>query len=189
LPRHLSGVPRAGEAGLVLLDLDGSILMADVAGERGLARLQTDRRTTRVPPEVAAVARRAVDAMYAGEVAMSACAHVRIDGGSLELRASILRRNGRACTAVVIEPACARDVEIPPASAYELTGREHAVARLVAHGLATQAIGERLHISPWTVQDHLKSIFEKVGVRTRGELVARLFLGRETGDAPSPGGA
>jgi DNA-binding CsgD family transcriptional regulator len=46
----------------------------------------------------------------------------------------------------------------------------------VAHGLPTDAIARRLHISSWTVQDHLKAIFEKVGVSTRGELVARLYF-------------
>ena len=48
------------------------------------------------------------------------------------------------------------------------------MTELVAHGLPTAAIAARLYLSTYTVQDHLKAIFEKLDVSSRGALVARL---------------
>ena len=76
----------------------------------------------------------------------------------------------------MFEPAAPHELAPLIADACGLTERERTVTQLVAQGLATDAIARRLFISPWTVQDHLKSTFEKVGVSTRGELVARVFF-------------
>src|SRR5215208_3126243 len=158
------------ETGVLLLTADGSIAMSDAAGERWLAQLGTGRSGAGAAQALAAVASRACGAI--GSVAR-VCAP---SGVWLVIRASILRGDGDERTALTIEPARADDLAAVIADAHELTDRERAVTRLVAHGLGTGAIAERLHISPWTVQDHLKSIFEKLDVSTRGELVARIFF-------------
>ena len=57
----------------------------------------------------------------------------------------------------------------PPTS--PLTAREQVVLRLVTQGLANKAIGQRLGISPRTVEGHLNHLFEKLGATSRTELV------------------
>ncbi len=57
--------------------------------------------------------------------------------------------------------------------AHDLTERESDVLRCLADGEDTRAVAARLHLSEFTVQDHLKSVFAKTGVRSRRVLLAR----------------
>jgi DNA-binding CsgD family transcriptional regulator len=76
--------------------------------------------------------------------------------------------------AVTIRPAAASEILDLRFLAYDLTARERELVSLLLDGRDTRAVSERLFLSRHTVQDHLKSIFEKTGVRTRKELVAAL---------------
>ena len=56
---------------------------------------------------------------------------------------------------------------------YGLTSRERDIVAAVAAGHDTAAMSALLSISPLTVQDHLKAIFDKTGVRSRAALASR----------------
>lgn len=73
--------------------------------------------------------------------------------------------------AVSIHAAGVKEVVGLVCRAYGLTGRERELVALIAEGLDTGGIAAQLCISRYTVQDHLKSIFEKLGVNSRLELL------------------
>jgi DNA-binding CsgD family transcriptional regulator len=56
----------------------------------------------------------------------------------------------------------------------ELTAREAQIARLARDGLTNPEIGARLFLSPHTVEWHLGKVFAKLGIRSRGQLHAKL---------------
>jgi DNA-binding CsgD family transcriptional regulator len=98
-------------------------------------------------------------------------------GRWLNLRAAPL--DGPAGTAdvvVTIEPATGAELSRLTFTARGLTAREQDVALQVLRGASTRAISSSLHLSPHTVQDHLKAIFAKLGVNSRREMIARLIL-------------
>jgi DNA-binding CsgD family transcriptional regulator len=64
---------------------------------------------------------------------------------------------------------------------YAFTQRERDVVAAVVAGLDTRAVTERLFISRHTVQDHLKSVFQKIGIHSRRELLARFSASGEDG--------
>lgn len=82
---------------------------------------------------------------------------------------------GESSSIVTIEPVRPREIAPILSRVYGLTPREREIVALTARGESTKAMAARLGLSPYTVQEHLGRACEKVGVRGRRALVARLF--------------
>jgi DNA-binding CsgD family transcriptional regulator len=152
--------------GLLVLDEGDHVESATIAARAWLGDLER----AGLPPAVLSVAASARGARD------PARARIRSSSGQwLLLQGSRLGETGGR-VAVVVEPARASEVAPLLASAYGLSVRERDVLREVLHGRSTKEIAAALHLVPYTVQDHLKSIFEKTDTGSRSELVARLFF-------------
>jgi DNA-binding CsgD family transcriptional regulator len=124
---------------------------------------------------VAGRARRSVEEPGGpGEVAV---ARVLSESGRwVVLHGATLTGRGGDRVAVIVEPAHPTRLAPLLMSAYGLTEREQDVTRLVLQGEPTTAIAATLEVSPHTVQEHLKHVFEKTGVRSRRDLVGKVFF-------------
>src|SRR5579884_217010 len=95
---------------------------------------------------------------------------------SKELPLADLARNIRLVAAGgMLEPASDRDDAGAHASAPAFTDRQRQVLRFVMEGLSNKEIAWKLQISESYVKAILQSLFQKTGVRTRGQLVRVAF--------------
>ncbi len=94
-----------------------------------------------------------------------------IDGRWVMIEAAPLEGDGDGQIAVTLRGAAQTETFDLFCRAYAFTKRERDVAAAVVAGLDTRALTERLFISRHTVQDHLKSIFQKIGIHSRRELL------------------
>ncbi len=96
--------------------------------------------------------------------------------GWITLHASLPGPVGDGRVAVVLERTGGARSATLRLETFGATAREREVATLIARGLSRAEVAESLVLSPHTVEDHVKSLYEKVGVASRQELVARVFL-------------
>jgi len=164
------------ETGFLVLAADNTVELANPAAERWVEELSPPGPAAGPLPvvirSVAAQTRR----VAAGDRNVLASARIRTRSG----RWVVVRGSLAGPDRVVVLLEAARPAELAEVvtGAYGFTERERMITTLVARGLSTAEIAARLHLSGYTVQDHLKAIFDKSGTSSRGQLVSRLFLDR-----------
>jgi DNA-binding CsgD family transcriptional regulator len=166
--------------GVVLLGPDGVLRSSTVAGDRWFAELaELDGPASgQVPTVVRSVVERV---QAAGSMSGAAWARVRAPSGAwLTVHASQLDDRD-ASVAVVIEPTSPIALAPLIIAAYALTPRESEVTRRLIAGLPRKTIASELRISPHTVNDHIKVVFDKTGVSSAGQLREQIFF-----QPPSP---
>jgi DNA-binding CsgD family transcriptional regulator len=166
--------------GVVVFDEDGHVESMSGAAERWISQLvevppPSEPAESKTVQAVAALARTLRDGQDPLELSARSRARTR-SGEWVLLYGTRLSGTTTGRTAVIIQPAAPNEVAPLVAVAYGLTEREIQLTRLCLRGQSTKEMAQRLHVSAYTVQDHLKSIFAKTGARSRGELVGQIFL-------------
>lgn len=175
----------ADEPGTLLLGRDLRLLAATPQARRWLDELAPlyPRTVGRLPAIVYALAAR-LGVQPQDGAGRSARVRLRTPGGRwLAVSASTLSPTAASMPpgvlAVTIGPPSADEVASLLMHAWGLSAREREVARLLLAGRGMGDIATGLTISLHTVRDHVRSLFQKVGVGSRRELVAAL-----TGQSP-----
>lgn len=168
----------ADTPGMILIDPGGRVRMLSGLAESWLAGLADSELPAGVVPDVLVTL-----AEWSGELARrgadDAAARARVrsrDGRWWALHASCptWTDGERGEVVVIVQPVAGAELAGLWMRSLGFTRGEREVLELVLSGRSTKEIAAGLHLSPWTVQDRLKGIFARAGVRSRRELVARM---------------
>lgn len=163
-----------GEAiGLLILDERNRIRTVNAQARAWLAQLE-DAEAPQLAHVVYGVANRARNA----DDGMASTRAPTSVGGWIVLTATVLDPTVDDGVAVVLRPATRPELVPLLLHAFGLTPRERQVMQLMAQGRSTQQAARLLGLSPYTVTDHLRSIYAKTGVTSRQELQVLLLADR-----------
>ncbi|WPK13111.1 helix-turn-helix transcriptional regulator [Lysinibacillus louembei] len=158
----------AMETGIIILNQTLSIISTNQAGYHFLTWLRQEEQITEnhLPRPIRAICSQNNGSL--SKMMMYAFNHffVTLTVSPLSTSSSQL--------AVLIERVSLNEIKIILLSLYHLTSREYDLIRLLLEGKSTKCIANELSISTYTVQDHLKSIFMKVDVNSRRELISKI---------------
>jgi DNA-binding CsgD family transcriptional regulator len=160
-------------SGIAILSDQWALLSSNPAADQYLDKLRALEKIDIhiLPRPIRAVGTQAFNSVTESSVMAKACIRMS-EGPYLVIRASRLKSfDGQIQLAITFEPARSADMLPIIAEAYGLTEREQHLLDGVIQGLSTKELASSLHISTYTVQDHLKSIFTKSGVNSRRELI------------------
>jgi len=176
--------PDPGARSLVVLDSSYEIVTRSATVGAWCAELaETSARGTGLPAAAYGVAAAALNSPTGGS---RVCVPTR-SGGWAAIEGWRLDTGERPQVALSMGPASPPDRIAALMEAYALTPRECQVLTEVVSGAPTTEIASRLRLSPFTVQDHLKAVFTKTGVRSRRELVGQIFFPHSLPELPVPG--
>jgi DNA-binding CsgD family transcriptional regulator len=164
--------------GMLLLDASGRLRMMSGSAEGLLAGLRdAEVPDDAVPDVLITLGQWAHELARRGAEQSTARGRVRTDDGAwwlLHASCPTWTDGERSEVVIIIQPVVGPELADMTMRALGFTEGERAVLSLVLQGRSTKDIAGELHLSPWTVQDRLKGIFARAGVRSRRELVARL---------------
>lgn len=184
---QLLGAVATGRAGLALLDAQPpEVLLVDL-GLPDISGIELIRHAARHHPacDALVVTMFADDDHVLGSIEAGATGYLLKDASAARITAAIheLRAGGspispgiarrvltRFRSAPLALAAAATTAAAPPEPS-PLSERETELLRLVAKGLGFEAVAELLCLSPHTVVAHVKNIYRKLAVHSRGEAV------------------
>jgi DNA-binding CsgD family transcriptional regulator len=180
LPAAAAVIAGPAGPGLIVLGQDLAVISLNAEAAQWLAEIdEADWPSGReLPLAVYAAAARLARLEEGAAPQLSASVRLRSRSGQwLSMHASRLGGPPAPQIGVVIAPTPAAQVSSLLLSAHGLTGAQSRVVALVIKGRSTRQIVAELHISQHTVQEHLTAAFDKLGVRSRRELVAAMLAG------------
>lgn len=161
-----------GPAAMIVVGADNRIENLTIEADDLLRDLRTGGLDE---PGLPTIVRVAITRARASRTSTHLATRVRGTSGRWLRVTAMPMQAGNGSVAVMIEPARPSDLTPILLESYRLTEREVEIVTFLARGLSTKEIAAELTISAHTVRDHLKAIFEKTSVNSRGELIARLF--------------